>query len=106
LVLNSTQIISQKMLGFGSIIIYPAALAARDLLLQWFDFYKNESCGKCTPCREGTYQLYQLVQSNKSIPWQEIMAILETLEVTSFCALGKALPVPVKSYYKNVLCIS
>jgi [NiFe] hydrogenase diaphorase moiety large subunit len=106
LVLNSKQIISQKMHGFGSIILYPSALAARDLLLQWFEFYKNESCGKCTPCREGTYQLYQMLQSNKSIPWPEIMAILETLEVTSFCALGKALPVPVNSYYKNIHCIA
>ncbi|MEH6452535.1 MAG: NADH-ubiquinone oxidoreductase-F iron-sulfur binding region domain-containing protein [Psychromonas sp.] len=105
LVLNSKQIMTQKMHGFGSIIIYSAALEAKDLLLQWFEFYKNESCGKCTPCREGTYQLYQLLQSNNSIPWKEVMAILETLEVTSFCALGRALPVPVKSYYKNILCI-
>lgn len=103
LILNSKQLAKQKMKGFGSIVVYPASIKTKELLLQWFEFYKNESCGKCTPCREGTYQLYQLLKSNKDIPWQEIMAILESMELSSFCALGKSLSVPVKSYYKNIL---
>lgn len=103
LVLNSAQLNSQKMQGFGSIIVYPTTIEARELLLTWFEFYKNESCGKCTPCREGTYQLYQLVKDKQTIPWQEIMDILEVMEVSSFCALGTSLSIPVKSYCKNIL---
>lgn len=101
-ILNSKQIEMQTMYGFGSILVYPASLDARTLLTQWFTFYKNESCGKCTPCREGTYQLCQLLKDSKQIPWQAIMEIIETMELSSFCALGKSLAVPVKSYYNNV----
>jgi NADH:ubiquinone oxidoreductase subunit F (NADH-binding) len=103
LILNSQQIVTQKMKGFGSVVVYPADVNTRDLLLQWFEFYKDESCGKCTPCREGTYQLYQLLKSRKTIPWKEIFAILEPMESSSFCALGISVAVPVRSYYKNVL---
>jgi len=106
LILNSAQLNKQKMQGFGSIVVYMASIETRVLLLKWFEFYKNESCGKCTPCREGTYQLYQLVKYNKTIPWQEIMDILEVMEESSFCALGKSLSIPVKSYCKNILKIN
>ncbi len=102
LILNSKQIATTKMKGFGSVILYPADVNTRDLLLQWFEFYKDESCGKCTPCREGTYQLYKLVKSKKKIDWKEIFSILEPMEETSFCALGKSVAVPVRSYYKNI----
>ena len=103
LILNSGQLSKQEMQGFGSIVVYPASIETRTLLLKWFEFYKNESCGKCTPCREGTYQLYQLVKYNKIISWQEIMDILEVMETSSFCSLGKSLSIPIKSYYENII---
>lgn len=105
-ILNSKQIKSQKMQGFGSIILYPASLSARELLGQWFTFYRDQSCGKCTPCREGTYQLCQLLKESDQIPWLPIMEIIETMELTSFCALGKSLANPVKSYYQNIYLAS
>lgn len=103
-VINKKQAEKKVMVGAGGLEIYDAEKTnPRDLLLKWFSFYNHQSCGKCTPCREGTYQLYRLVNDNKQVPWKKIMPILETLENTSFCALGKFVPVPVRSYLKNVL---
>ncbi len=102
-VYNQNQLKKHKVSGAGSIEIYKKSTPARKVLERWFDFYNLQSCGKCTPCREGTYQLYKLITENKQIPWKKIMEIVETLEQTSFCALGQSVAVPVKSYLKNVL---
>ncbi len=106
LVLNQKQIKTQRMTGAGSLQIYKTSMKPRTLLLHWFKFYAEESCGKCTPCREGSYQLWQLVKKNKQrIPWKKIMEIVNVMGKTSFCALGKSIVIPVKSYRKNILKI-
>ena len=103
LVLNQNQIENQKMIGAGALEVYPASMDPRRVLFDWFKFYAEESCGKCTPCREGSYQLYQLIKNHKKIPWKKILEIVNTMEKTSFCALGKSIAIPVKSYMKNIL---
>ena len=103
LVLNQNQLKNHKMIGAGALEVYSAALKPRSILLEWFKFYAKESCGKCTPCREGTFHLYQLVKNNQNIPWKKILEIINVMEKTSFCALGKSIAVPVKSYATNVL---
>jgi NADH:ubiquinone oxidoreductase subunit F (NADH-binding) len=103
MVFNAQQLKKEKVTGAGSIELYRASLHPQDVLLKWFSFYNKESCGKCTPCREGTYQLYKLVSANHEIPWKKILDILDTLEDSSFCALGTSVPIPVRSYMKNVL---
>lgn len=106
LVLNQKQIKTNKMIGAGSLRIFPITADPRKILLDWFKFYANESCGKCAPCREGTYQLYEMVKKSKTIPWKKIMEVVDTMAQTSFCALGKSIGVPVKSYMSNVLSLS
>lgn len=103
IVLNVDQLKKRKMTGAGSIEIYPATTTPRQILTKWFKFYAEESCGKCTPCREGAYQLYELIKKRGAIKWKEIMEIVNVMEKTSFCALGGGIGVPVKSYLRNVL---
>jgi NADH:ubiquinone oxidoreductase subunit F (NADH-binding) len=103
LVTNSKQAKTQKMIGAGSIEVYKTSVSPRKMLLEWFKFYTKESCGKCTPCREGSYQLWQLVKKSKRVPWKKILNIVETMGKTSFCGLGKSIMIPVKSYMKNIL---
>ena len=91
------------MTGAGSLQVFKVTTDPRQLLLYWFKFYANESCGKCTPCREGSYQLYQLLKNNKRVPWKKMMEIVDVMGKTSFCALGKSIMIPVKSYATNVL---
>lgn len=102
-VLRQDQIADQPVGGTGSVKVYRADIDPKELLMQWLDFYNVESCGKCTPCREGTYQLFMMVKENDEIPWDRMQEIMDVLAETSFCALGKSVPVPIRSYMKNVL---
>ena len=104
-VLNSKQLEEYTMMGAGSIEVYKATITPYEMFKRWFDFYEEESCGKCTPCRLGTYQLSQMIDKEQAIPLQEILEIIDTMEKTSFCALGKSIATPVKSYLRNVLKI-
>ncbi len=90
----------------GSIEIYKIETTSLQFLNKIFNFYEKESCGICTPCRDGSWQLKELLKNldeNSEIPWSKISPIIEVMEKTSFCALGKSIAPPVRSYAKNVL---
>ncbi len=81
-------------LGAGSVLAVTKEDDIKELLLSWTDFFRRESCGKCIPCREGTFRLWEIMKrfqdgkiseaDQKAIP-----EIIWTLENTSFCPLGK-----------------
>ncbi len=94
--------------GCGSIEIYPSTTTDYDFLSKIFNFYEKESCGKCTPCRDGSWQLKKLLDGldkKSEIPWLEIKPIIKVMEKGSFCGLGKSIVPPVRSYAKNILGI-
>lgn len=101
-VYNQKQLAKNKLSGAGSLEVYRASTKPHDLLSKWFKFYAEESCGKCAPCRQGTYNLWKMMDKKK-IDWDKILEIVETMEKTSFCGLGKSVGGPVRSYVKNVL---
>ncbi|MFA5023810.1 MAG: NADH-ubiquinone oxidoreductase-F iron-sulfur binding region domain-containing protein [Patescibacteria group bacterium] len=100
-VLNSNQL-AAPVEGAGSVMVYDEAKTSRHKLLQyWLKFYYEQSCGNCTICREGSYRLWEIINAkkfDKKLFWD----LLEGLEETSFCALGRSLPVPIKSYFNNI----
>ena len=72
---------------------------------RWIEFYAHESCGKCTPCREGNYWMVQILR--RILSGQGTKADLDTLTDTcdnifgrSFCALGDGAVSPVLSTIK------
>ncbi len=81
-------------LGSGSILVVDKSANIYDLILSWTEFFRRESCGKCVPCREGTFRLHEIVSR-----WQDgeiserdreaLKDILWTLENTTFCPLGR-----------------
>ncbi|MDD5489751.1 MAG: NADH-ubiquinone oxidoreductase-F iron-sulfur binding region domain-containing protein [Candidatus Moranbacteria bacterium] len=80
-------------LGCGSIFVADKNADLKDLLFSWADFFHRESCGKCVPCREGTYRLWEIAKRLKSDDLLErdrknIEDILWTLSNTTFCPLG------------------
>ncbi len=103
LVFNQNQIQNQKVIGAGGIEVYDIKVNPQKILKRWLEFYQKESCGKCTPCRMGNFQLFELVKNHRQVSWNEIFEILETTKETSFCALGRSVSEPIYSYYKNVL---
>jgi len=101
-ILNQSQLNCQVS-GSGSISVYSLIKnRPEDLVKKWLDFFVSESCGKCTPCREGIYRLKELILS-PAPDWGLFSDLLNNLQETSFCGLGSALPVPIKSYFLNVL---
>lgn len=103
---NQQQLAKNQAAGTGAIEVYPLKTSAHQLVKKWLKFYQDESCGKCAPCRQGTFQLYQQVknvETDAELDWQEIESVLETLTRTAFCDLGKSLAIPLRTYKHNVL---
>jgi len=99
--LNSSQL-KRQINGAGSIAVYSLAKNSfKKVIKNWLNFFANESCGQCTPCREGIYRLNE-VFSKEKIDWELLDSLLDNLSDTSLCALGGSVPVPIKSFMKNV----
>jgi len=102
LVLNSNQL-NHPVEGAGSIMIYDFKKTDHKKLIKyWVNFFHEQSCGNCTSCREGTYRLWESVNS-KNFDKKMFWDLISVLEESSFCALGKSLPIPIRSYFLNIL---
>ncbi len=55
-----------SMLGTGTPMVFDETTSVTRAVTRWLEFYKHESCGKCTPCREGTYWLVDLLRRLES----------------------------------------
>lgn len=85
---------SEISMGSGAILIVDKTINIKELLLSWTTFFRRESCGKCVPCREGTFRLWEIakrLQDGDITDRDEkaIEDILWTLNNTTFCPLGK-----------------
>ena len=81
-------------LGSGSILVVDRTANIMELLLSWTGFFRRESCGKCVPCREGTFRLHEIAERLQDGKLAErdkeaVKEILWALENTTFCPLGK-----------------
>ena len=93
-------------LGSASVIILDDSVNIAWLIDKTTQFFKHESCGKCTPCREGTYWMSKLtnkIASNKAKPEDVklLYNIAEQIEGKCLCALGEFSIVSVKSGIEN-----
>ena len=89
--------------GSGAIIVYDLKKTDPYVLMKrWIDFFMEENCDKCTPCREGTYRLNEMIK-NKQIDKVVLDDLLFVLENTSFCALGKMVVPPFKGLSEKIL---
>ena len=108
-IMRSDQAESASLSGCGSIEIYPQSTSAYFLLHKISQFYAKESCGKCAPCREGSWAIKELIDrldpqiADADIPWQELWPLVDLMEQASLCGLGQAIGKPLKSYARNIL---
>ncbi len=91
-----------SMLGSGAIIVVDDQTSVVDVCLKLAKFYRHESCGKCTPCREGTQwtvKMLERMQSGQATPMDlDIMASVQTNIIGHcLCVLGDAMAMPVGS---------
>ena len=91
-----------SMMGSGGMIVMDNRTCMVDIARYFLDFLKEESCGKCTPCREGIKRMLDILNriiSGMGQPGDiELLdEIAETVQAASLCALGKTAPNPVLS---------
>jgi NADH-quinone oxidoreductase subunit F len=94
-----------SMLGSAGLVVLDDTVDIVSLMRNYSHFYKHESCGKCTPCREGTRWLLQtheriLEGGGRMEDLDMLYDICVGIEAKSFCALGDAAAWPVKSAVK------
>ncbi len=90
------------MLGSGALIVIDDTVNIVETALRLTSFYMHESCGKCTPCREGTrwmWQLLQQIHTGKGQPEfvEKLEDICDNMSFKCFCPLGDAAVAPVIS---------
>ncbi|MDO9260389.1 MAG: NADH-ubiquinone oxidoreductase-F iron-sulfur binding region domain-containing protein, partial [Flavobacteriaceae bacterium] len=89
------------LLGHASFVSIPKDFPMIEFIEHLLKFTADESCGKCYPCRIGSYRGYELVKKAKEstykIEAQLFADLLETLEIGSLCALGGGIPLPLKN---------
>ncbi len=91
-----------SMLGTKALQIFDETTCVVRAVLRWTEFYKHESCGKCTPCREGTWWLVQVLQRlEKGQGSEEDLEVLldqcDNILGRAFCALGDGATSPITS---------
>ncbi|MFD7654195.1 NADH-quinone oxidoreductase subunit NuoF [Actinosynnema sp. NPDC059797] len=98
-----------SMLGTTAIQVFNETVSVPWAVMKWTEFYKHESCGKCTPCREGTYWLVQILQrmvrgEGTASDIDTLLDVCDNILGRSFCALGDGAVSPITSgikYFKD-----
>jgi NADH-quinone oxidoreductase subunit F len=95
-----------SMLGSGAVIIMDETRCMVKSLLRLSYFYYEESCGQCTPCREGTGWLWRMVDriergQGRFEDLDTLNSVADNIAGRTICALGDAAALPVKSFIKN-----
>jgi NADH-quinone oxidoreductase subunit F len=95
-----------SMLGSGAVICMDETTCMVRALMRLSYFYYEESCGQCTPCREGTGWLYRMVEriergKGRREDLEKLISVSDNIAGRTICALGDAAALPVKSFIKH-----
>ena len=94
-----------SMLGTKALQIFDETTCVVRAVLRWVEFYKHESCGKCTPCREGTYWLVQMLKDLEAgkgteADLEKLLDLCDNIAGRAFCALADGAVAPIISSLK------
>ena len=95
-----------SIMGSGGMIVMDESSCMVDVAKYFMDFCMTESCGKCIPCRVGTYQMHRILSAitNMTANDQDLAMLQELCDLlkhTSLCGLGQSAPNPVVSTLKS-----
>jgi formate dehydrogenase beta subunit len=95
-----------SMMGSGAVVVCDESACMLDMALNSTRFFRNESCGKCVPCRVGSQKMVDLLSG-----WTQgrgvgadlalIDELSDALRLTSICGLGQVVPAPISSVLKH-----
>ncbi|WP_076466068.1 NADH-quinone oxidoreductase subunit NuoF [Actinomyces mediterranea] len=91
-----------SMLATRALQVFDETTSVVRVIARWAEFYQHESCGKCTPCREGTYWIKQIMfrlEKGEGLPGDVDLLdeIAHNIAGRSFCPLGDAAATPIMS---------
>lgn len=94
------------MIGSGGLVVMDEDTCMVEVARFFMNFTKNESCGKCVPCREGTKRMLEILEGivagkGKLEDIDMLLELADTISSTALCGLGKTAPLPVVSTIKN-----
>jgi NADH-quinone oxidoreductase subunit F len=95
-----------SMLGSGAVIVMDETRDMVESLLRLSYFYMHESCGQCTPCREGTGWLWRVVDRiqnghGRASDLDLLNSVADNIQGRTICALGDAAAMPVRAMVKH-----
>ena len=95
-----------SMLGSGAVIVMDDTRCMVKSLLRLSYFYMHESCGQCTPCREGTGWLWRMVEriengQGRESDLEQLNRVADGIQGRTICALGDAAAMPVRAMIKH-----
>jgi NADH:ubiquinone oxidoreductase subunit F (NADH-binding)/NADH:ubiquinone oxidoreductase subunit E len=93
-------------IGAGAFLICDERVSPVALLRELLHFFSVESCGKCTPCREGTVRSHELLVrlangNGCADDLEELATLANVMQAASFCGLGQSVAIPVTSALRN-----
>jgi len=84
-------------LGHGGLVALPEGADLHGLLLHWLAFMRDESCGRCTPCRLGSARAHALLGGPPGTASRDgVLRLFDVMEQASLCAFGQLLPGPMR----------
>jgi NADH-quinone oxidoreductase subunit F len=83
--------------GTGGVAALHAGVGVAEAVRVLLDFNTRESCGKCTPCREGTARLRDMLDGRAPVDRQAVAELADVVRVASLCGLGQAAPLSILS---------
>lgn len=101
-----TLVAAGSMMGSGGMVVIDETNCMVDICRFYLEFTVDESCGKCTPCREGTKKMYEILEiiSSGNGTLEDIAhleRLAKTVKNSSLCGLGQAAPNPILSMLEH-----
>ena len=95
-----------SMVGSGAVVVCTDRACMLDMAFNSVRFYRNESCGKCVPCRIGTQKMVEMLDgwmhgTTVAGDYSLLEDLSHTLKQTSICGLGQIAPAPIQSVMKH-----
>ena len=87
-------------------MLFNSSRSMYNILTDYLEFFEEESCGQCTPCRVGCQQLLKGIDAVKKgikppVYLEELQKLSDTMRIASKCGLGQSAPNPFNSIIKN-----
>jgi bidirectional [NiFe] hydrogenase diaphorase subunit len=91
-----------SIMGSGGMIVMDGSTNMVDIAHYFMEFCRDESCGKCIPCRVGTVQMHRLLEKMRAgeatnADLERLKELCQLVKETSLCGLGQSAPNPVLS---------